>query len=128
MCIRDSSSEVEKANKYEFNRGRRSYIRKPTSASREPVGILYSYLERKETLNVPDESQVPNRVVDEESEENEEEGNYFGGSTQDNKNTSVNTELEDSEVTSQLNPDAAEFVPVSPSRFMTCLLYTSRCV
>ena len=75
-------------------------------------------MERKETLNVPDELQVPNRVVDEEGEEEEEGWNCLVGSTQNNKNTSVNTELEDSDVTSQLNPDAAEFVPVSPSRFM----------
>ena len=30
----------------------------------------------------------------------------------------INTEVEDSDRTSQWNPDAAEFVPVSPSRFM----------
>ena len=102
----------EKTNKYEINKGRRSYISEPTSASRDPVASLYSYLERKETLNVPDELQVPNRVV------YEEERNNFGGSTPNNKNTSVNTELQDSGMTSQLNPDAAEFVPVSPSRFM----------
>ena len=71
----------EKTNKYEIKRGRRSYISEPTSASRDPVARLYSYLERKETLNVPDELQVPNRVVDEEGEEEGEEGNYFGGST-----------------------------------------------
>ena len=35
------------------------------------------------------------------------------------RNTSVDIELQDSERTSWLNPDAAEFVPVSPSRFMT---------
>ena len=60
-----------------------------------------------------------NRVVDEEGEEKEEKRSNFCGSIQDDKNTSVNTELQDSERTSQLNPDAAEIVPVSPSRFMT---------
>ena len=95
------------------------YIRERTSASRDLVASLYSYLQRKETLNVPDESQVPNRVVDEEGEAEEGKRNGFGGSAQKDKNSSVNTELEDPKVTSQLNPDAAEFVPVSPSRFMT---------
>lgn len=50
-------------------------------------------------------------------ESDEEEWNYFCGSTQNNKNTSDNTD-QDSDMTSQLNPNAAEFVPVSPSRFM----------
>lgn len=48
----------------------------------------------------------------------EEEWNYFCGSTQNNKDTSVNPESQDPDMTSQLNPNAAEFVPVSPSRFM----------
>ena len=56
--------------------------------------------------------------MDEEGEEEEEERNYFAGSTQNNKNMSVNTALEVADTTSQLNPDAAGFVPVSPSRFM----------
>lgn len=55
---------------------------------------------------------------DSEEEEEEEEWNYFSGSTQNNKDASVNAELQDSDMTSQLNPNAAEFVPVSPSRFM----------
>ena len=83
-----------------------------------PVARRYSYWEKKESLKLPEELPVPNRVVDEEGEVEEEKRNNFCGSTQDNKNTSVDTELEDSEVTSQLNPDAAEFVPVSPSRFV----------
>ena len=46
---------AEKRNMYEINRERRSYIREQTSASRDPVGSLYSYLERKETLKLPEE-------------------------------------------------------------------------
>ena len=79
-----TTATAQKTNKYDINRGRRrSYIRESTLASREPVARRYSYLERKETLNVPNESQVPNRVRDEESEEEVEERNYFVGSTQD---------------------------------------------
>ena len=97
MCIRDR-----------FN-----YVREQTSASREPVARRYSYLESKETLKVPEEVHVPKRVVVEEGEAEEEKRNNFCGSIQVDKKTSVNTELQDSERTSQLNP---------------CLLYTSRCV
>ena len=71
---------------------------------------------------------MPKRVVDEEGEAEEEKRNYFVGSIQDDKKTSVDTELPDSKRTSWLNPEAAEFVPVSLSRFVSCLLYTSRCV
>ena len=42
----------------------------------------------------------------------EEKRNNFCGSIQEDKKTSVNTELQDSERTSWLNPDAVEFVPV----------------
>ena len=59
----------EKTNKYKVNTVRRSYIREQTPASRDPVERLYAFLEKKETLNVPDKLQVPNRVVDEEGEE-----------------------------------------------------------
>ena len=48
-------------------------------ASRDPVARLYSYLEKGESLNVPDELQGPNRVVYEEGEEEEEERNNFCG-------------------------------------------------
>ena len=113
-----TTATAPKIKKYEIKRGRRSYIRESTLASREPVARRYSYLEKGESLNVPDELRVPDRVRDEEGEEEVEERNYFVGSTRDNKNTSVDTELQDSERTSWLNPDAAEFVPVSPSRFM----------
>ena len=102
---------AEKRRKYEINRGRRDYISKQTSASREPVAS-YSYLESKEPLKVPEELPVPKRVVDEEGEAEEEKRNNFCGSIQEDKKTSVNTELQDSERTSWLNPDAAEFVPV----------------
>ena len=61
----------------------------------------------------------PNRVLDEEGEEKEEKRCNFCGSIQDDKNASVDIELQDSEGTSLLNPDAAEYVPVSPSLFMT---------
>ena len=54
----------------------------------------------------------------EEGEAEEEKRKNFCGSIEDDKKTSVDTELEDSQRTSQLNPDAAEFVPVSPSRFV----------
>ena len=46
---------------------------KQTSASRNLLANLYSYLEKSESLNVPDKLQVPNRVVYEEGEEEEEE-------------------------------------------------------
>ena len=49
----------EKTNKFEINRGRRNYIREQTSASREPVVRRYSYSEKKDTLKVPEEVQVP---------------------------------------------------------------------
>ena len=104
VCLLYTSSEktvatvtAEKRNKYETNRERRSYITEQTSASRDPVGSLYSYLERKETLKVPEEVPVPNRVVDEEGEEREEKRSNFCGSIQDDKNRSVDTELQDSE-------------------------------
>ena len=88
-----TTATAQKTRKHEINRGRRNYVREQTSASREPVARRYTYLERKETSDVPVESQVPNRFVDEEGEEKEEEGNYFVGSIQDDKNTSVDTEL-----------------------------------
>ena len=61
---------AEKINKYETNRERRSYINKSTSASREPVARRYSY------------------------EEKEENRSNFCGSIQDDKNTSVDIELQ----------------------------------
>ena len=61
---------------------------------------------------------MPKRVVDEEGEAEEEKRNNFCGSIQHDKKTSVDIELQDSKRTSWLNPDAAEFVPVSPSRFV----------
>ena len=64
------------------------------------------------SLKVPEEVPGPNRIVDEEGEEKEEKRNNFCGLIQDDKKTSVNTELQDSERTSWLNPEAAEFVPV----------------
>ena len=79
----------------------------------------YSYSEKRETLKVPEEVQVPNRVVNEEGEAEVEERNCFVGSIQDDKDTSVKTELPDSKRTSWLNPEAAEFVPVFISRFVT---------
>ena len=57
-----TTATAQKTNKGEINRGRRNYICKPTSASREPVARRYSYLESKETLKVPEELPVPNRV------------------------------------------------------------------
>ena len=62
--------------------------------------------------------QVPNRVVNEESEAEVEERNCFVGSIQVDKDTSVKTELQDSKRTSWLNPEAAEFVPVFTSWFV----------
>ena len=61
---------------------------------------------------------MPNRVVDEEGEAGEEKRNNFCGSIQDDKKTSVDTKLQDSKRASWLKPDAVEFVPVSPSRFV----------
>ena len=63
----------EKTNKYEISSGRGSYIREQTSASRDPLASLYCYLEKSESLNIPDELQVPNRVVDEEGKNEEED-------------------------------------------------------
>ena len=62
---------------------------------------------------------MPKRVVDEEGEAEEEKRNNFCGSIQGDKDTSVKTELQDSKRTSWLNPEAAEFVPVYTSRFVT---------
>ena len=147
-----TTATAQKTKKYEINRGRRNYVREQTSASKEPVARRYSYLEKKETLKFPEELPVPERVVNEEGEV--EERNYFVGTIQEDKDTSVKTELQDSKRTSWLNPEAAEFVPVFTSRFVTdpdpvissshtpayeksldgvalpspCLLYTSRCV
>ena len=101
----------DKINKYETNRERRSYLSKPTSASREPIAS-YSYLESKETLKLPEEFPVPNRVVDEEGEAKEEKRSNFCRSIHDNKNTSVDIELQNSKRTSWLNPEVAVFVPV----------------
>ena len=56
--------------------------------------------------------------MNEEGEAEEEKRNNVCGLIQDDKKTSVDTELQGSERTSQLNPDAVEFVPVSPSRFV----------
>ena len=67
---------------------------------------------------VPEEVQVPKRVVDEEEEAEVEERNYFVGTIQEDKNASVDTELPNSKRTSWLNPEAEEFVPVFPSRFV----------
>ena len=47
---------------------------------------------------------MPNRVVGEAGEEKEENWNNFCGLIQDDKKTSVDTELQDSERTSWLNP------------------------
>ena len=67
-----TTATAQKTKKYEINRGRRNYVREQPSASREPVPRRYSYLEKKETLKVPEEVQVPKRVVDEEGEAEEE--------------------------------------------------------
>ena len=69
---------AEKRQKYETNRERRGYISIPTSASREPVDRRYSY------------------------DEKEEKRSNFYGSIQDDKNTSVEIELLDSERTLSL--------------------------
>ena len=58
----------------------------------------YSYSEKKDTLKVPEEVQVAKGVVDEEGEAGEEKRNGFGGSTQDDKKTSVDTVLQDSKL------------------------------
>ena len=97
-----TTAAAQKTKKYEINRGRRNYVREQTSASKEPVPRRYSYSEKKESLEVPDEKQVPNRVVSEEGEAEVEERKYFVGSVQDDKNASVNTELPDSKRTSWL--------------------------
>ena len=44
-----TTATAQKTKKYEINRGRRNYVSKQTSVSREPVAS-YSYLESKETL------------------------------------------------------------------------------
>ena len=113
-----TTATAQKPKKYEFNRGKRNYVREQPSASREPVVRRHSYLEKKEALNVTEEVQVPKRVVDEEGEAEEDKRNNFCGSIQEDKNAPVNTELPDSKRTSWLNPEAAEFVPVFSSRFV----------
>ena len=114
-----TTATAQKPKKYEFNRGKENCFREQPSASREPVVRRYSYLQKSESLEVPEEVQVPNRVVNEEEEAEVEERNYFVGTIQEDKNASVITELPDSKRTSWLNPEAAEFVPVFTSRFVT---------
>ena len=53
-------------------------------------------------FSAPEEVPVHNRVVDEAGEEKEEKRNNFSGLIQNDKETSVDTELQDSERTSQL--------------------------
>ena len=77
-----------------------------------PVPRRYSYLEKSETLKVPEELPVSNRVVNEEGEAEEEKRNNFCGSIQEC----------DYYFTRKRHCSLGERHP------WICLLYTSRCV
>ena len=72
-----TTATAQKTKKHEINRGKGNYVREQPSASREPVVRRYSYLQKSESLKVPEEVQVPNRVVNEEGEAEVEERNCF---------------------------------------------------